>query len=307
VKTVVPKYSMVAAVATAIAMTFTMVGSSTAQTRDTTTPAEATAVAHQIIQVSPLGANAAPDSAPVYSSMPIAIHASIPDATINVPSDPSKPTTTTTASGVTISLINLSASRASHVAEGAPGIAVSDTNNGWMAATVVTHTGLSNDIVINSPEAPTSYDTRITLSRGQFIKSTPGGGYEVVDRKGKVSAVIGAPWAEDATDTAVPTHYELHGDILTQVVDFHRPGIALPVTADPFWSYLGNYFACIIGVGVPAGVAIAFVTYIGAEALYILATNKIINYRPGGPPWLSSLVKPYVRVVYNNCRRFIKS
>jgi len=284
-----------------------MVSPSIAQAGETTTPAEATAVAHRIVHDNPLGANATPDSVPVHPSMPIAIHASLPDATINVPSDPSKPTTTTTDSGVTITLTNLSASRASHVVEGAPGIAVSDTNNGWMIATVITHAGLSNDIIINSPDAPALYSTRITLSREQSIKSTPDGGYEVVDQKGKVSAVIGAPWAEDATGAAVPTHYQFHGDTLTQVVNFHRPGVVLPVTADPFWSYLGNYFACITGVGVPVGAAIAFATYIGAEALYIMATNKIINYRPGGPSWVSALVKPYVRVVYNNCRRFIQS
>jgi hypothetical protein len=306
VKTLVSKTSIVATVA-AIAMTFTTISPSIAQASDTTTPAEATAVAHRIAHDNPLGANATPDSVPVHPSIPIAIPASLPDATINVPSDPSKPTTTTTASGVTISLTNLSASRASHVAEGAPGIAVSNANNGSMIATVITHTGLSNDIVINSPNAPTSYSTRITLSRGQSIKSAPGGGYEVVDRKGKVSAIIGVPWAMDAKGAAVPTHYHLHGDVLTQVVNFHRHGAVLPVTADPFWSYLGSYFGCILGVGVPVGVAIAFATYIGAAALYIMATNQIINFRPGGPPWLSAVVKPYVRVVYNNCRRFIKS
>jgi hypothetical protein len=307
VKALVSKTSIVATVAVAIAMTFTMISPSIAQASDITTPAEATAVAHRIAHDNPLGANATPASVPVDPSIPIAIHASLPDATINVPSDPSKPTTTTTDSGVTISLTNLSASRASHVAEGAPGVAVSDANNGSMIATVITHTGLSNDIVINSPDALTSYSTRITLSRGQSIKSAPGGGYEVVDRKGKVSAIIGAPWAKDAKGAAVPTHYRLRGDVLTQVVNFHRHGTVLPVTADPFWSYLGNYFACILGVGVPVGAAIAFVTYIGAAALYIMATNAIINFRPGGPSWVSAVVRPYVRVVYNNCRRFIQS
>ncbi len=306
-KTLAQKASTVAAVAAAIATTFAISSPSIARAGENTTSAKATAVARQIVQINPSGANAIPASVPIDPSMPIAVHASLPDATINIPSDPSKPTTTTTDGGATIALANLSASKASHVTEGAPGIAVSDGHNGSMIATVITHTGMSNDIVINSLDAPASYSTRITVSRGQSVKSTPDGGYEVVDQKGKVSALVAAPWAEDATGTAVPTHYQFHGDVLTQVVDFHRPGVVFPVTADPFWSYLGNYFACITGVGVPVGAAIAFVMYIGAEALYVLATNKIINYRPGGPAWVSAVVKPYVRVVYNNCRRFIQS
>lgn len=304
-KALVSKTGIVATMAVAITMTAT--SPLIAQAGGNTASGEANAVVHQINHDNPIGANATPDSVAVYPSKRIAIHAFLPDATISVPSDPAQPTTTTTDSGVTISLTNLSASSASHVTKGAPGIAVSDAHDGWMIASVITHTGLSNDVVINSPNAPASYSTRISLSRGQSVKSTPHGGYEVVDREGRVSAVIGAPWAEDATGAAVPTHYQLHRDVLTQVINYHQHGVALPVTADPFWSYLGNYFACITGVGVPVGAAIAFVTYIGAEALYILATNKIINYRPGGPAWVSSVVKPYVRVVYNNCRRFIQS
>lgn len=42
-----------------------------------------------------------------------------------------------------------------------------------------------------------------------------------------------APWAFDANGTPVPTHYEVQGSTLVQVVDHTGAGIAYPVVADP--------------------------------------------------------------------------
>lgn len=49
-----------------------------------------------------------------------------------------------------------------------------------------------------------------------------------------VGAVAPA-WAFDAAGTAVPTHYEVDGDILTQVVDHTSGSFEYPITADPWW------------------------------------------------------------------------
>ena len=53
------------------------------------------------------------------------------------------------------------------------------------------------------------------------------------------TAVIAAPWARDADGAPVPTHYEVTGGTLTQIVDF-TPATAFPVVADPSVSF-GTY------------------------------------------------------------------
>ena len=43
-------------------------------------------------------------------------------------------------------------------------------------------------------------------------------------------------WARDAIGRPVPTHYEIHGSKLTQVVDHRSGGYTYPIVADPSWS-----------------------------------------------------------------------
>jgi hypothetical protein len=46
-----------------------------------------------------------------------------------------------------------------------------------------------------------------------------------------VVATVATPWATDANGAPVPTHYEINGSSIVQIVDHH--GAAYPVTADP--------------------------------------------------------------------------
>lgn len=50
---------------------------------------------------------------------------------------------------------------------------------------------------------------------------------------------IEAPWAVDAEGQSLPTHYEISGSTLTQVVD--TTGAAFPVVADPTVQFYGPY------------------------------------------------------------------
>lgn len=50
------------------------------------------------------------------------------------------------------------------------------------------------------------------------------------------TAIVGSfaePWARDARGVAVPTHYELNGSSVVQVVDHAGAGFAYPIVADP--------------------------------------------------------------------------
>lgn len=50
---------------------------------------------------------------------------------------------------------------------------------------------------------------------------------------------IEAPWAVDAAGQSLPTHYEISGSTLTQIVDTR--GAAFPVVADPTVQFYGPY------------------------------------------------------------------
>lgn len=46
---------------------------------------------------------------------------------------------------------------------------------------------------------------------------------------------VDAPWARDANGVEVPTHFEVQGNVLTQVVEHKSGNFAYPITADPSW------------------------------------------------------------------------
>lgn len=50
-----------------------------------------------------------------------------------------------------------------------------------------------------------------------------------------------APWAYDANSKTVPTHYEVNGTKLTQIIEHKNGGFAYGITADPFWSKAWKY------------------------------------------------------------------
>ncbi|WP_121190900.1 hypothetical protein [Microbacterium sp. AG790] len=99
-------------------------------------------------------------------------------------------------------------------------------------------------VVIDSSAQPTRYD--YDLGAGVTVELKPDGGATayvqdtVTNPKDgsetQVDRIVGdvqAPWAVDATGAAVPTHYEVSGSTLTQVVEHGRAGTHYPVVADP--------------------------------------------------------------------------
>ena len=60
-------------------------------------------------------------------------------------------------------------------------------------------------------------------------------------------ASLDAPWARDATGTAVPTHYEVAHDTVIQVVDHVAHGnYAYPIVADPTVQYDCGSISCTV-------------------------------------------------------------
>ena len=95
--------------------------------------------------------------------------------------------------------------------------------------------------VIENPEAPSNYDYQFTLPKGSKIVEV-GAGLALMDGP-KFLGAIAAPWAKDANGRDVPTHYEVTGTTITQVVDHLSQRFTYPIVADP---WLGaNLFSSI--------------------------------------------------------------
>ena len=88
-------------------------------------------------------------------------------------------------------------------------------------------------VSIGSVTSPNRYRFPITVPDGASLALTEDGGAEVTLADGTLAASIPAPWAVDARQQPVTTHFELEGGSLLQVVDHRAQGTAYPVLADP--------------------------------------------------------------------------
>jgi hypothetical protein len=87
-------------------------------------------------------------------------------------------------------------------------------------------------IVIDGNDAPEHYAFPVEVNgQATALRNSDDGGLEILDPSGAVVATVATPWATDANGAPVPTHYEINGSSIVQIVDHH--GAAYPVTADP--------------------------------------------------------------------------
>lgn len=115
-----------------------------------------------------------------------------------------------------------------------PGVLTYANENGSSTVPIVRDDGsIQITTVIDNADAPKRYDYPLTLPAGAIL---------IVDSTGAVSSpgvdpsipllYVAPPWAKDADGVQVPTHYEVSGTTLTQVVEF-TADTPFPVVADP--------------------------------------------------------------------------
>lgn len=87
--------------------------------------------------------------------------------------------------------------------------------------------------MIESAASPTEYSFDLTLPQGAYLELTQDGSVIAYGAGGEFVAGVHKPWAVDANNEPVPTHFTITGNRLTQVVS-HDQDDAFPVVADPW-------------------------------------------------------------------------
>jgi hypothetical protein len=109
---------------------------------------------------------------------------------------------------------------------------VYDNNNGSASAPVFRKDGSLQVItVIATPDAPTRYPYELDVPSGVTIERA--GEALMLVNDGKLVAGLAPAWAVDAAVQSVPTHYEVQGATITQVVE-HHASYTYPIVADPW-------------------------------------------------------------------------
>lgn len=90
---------------------------------------------------------------------------------------------------------------------------------------------------IADASAPRVYEYPLDIPLGSLLTLTADGGAEVATSDGLVIVSVAAPWAYDAEGRAVPTHFEVEGGTLLQIVNHVDGQTAYPVVADPSVSF----------------------------------------------------------------------
>ena len=110
-------------------------------------------------------------------------------------------------------------------------------DNGVANTVVPLIDGVQMLTTIASADAPTSFSYPVQLPQGGSVALTGDGSAVIADAAGNPLVTTTAPWAVDANGAPVPTHYEIDGTSLVQVVDHTSKDFAYPIVADPSYTY----------------------------------------------------------------------
>lgn len=88
---------------------------------------------------------------------------------------------------------------------------------------------------LDGPDAPERFEFQVG-DQASRLRLEEDGSVTVLNAADEIVGHIETPWARDANGVNIPTHYEIEGLTLTQVVQHRGGGYAYPIVADPsFW------------------------------------------------------------------------
>lgn len=113
------------------------------------------------------------------------------------------------------------------------GLLAYDNRDGSYTVPIAGEDGsLQINTVIGSVAAPQKYEYGFDLPADVDARSV-GGSLLFLDAEGDLLLMVAKPWATDAAGKAVPTHYEVDGSVVTQIVE-HDASYTYPIVADPW-------------------------------------------------------------------------
>lgn len=124
-------------------------------------------------------------------------------------------------------------STASNGREISNGIIAFDNKNGSASVPIIKSDGsLQMTTVIQSAAAPTRYTYQFQTDSDLKILKYRGG--LILLKNSKFAGAVAPAWAKDASGKDVPTHYEVDGSEITQVVEHPSAEYEYPIVADPW-------------------------------------------------------------------------
>jgi hypothetical protein len=154
--------------------------------------------------------------------------AAIGDGSVEIPRD-SDDAVTASADGTSISL-DIPARGTSATRVGGTVVYRGGTDASDLAVQAIPD-GVRALVSINDASAPRTYEFPLSGDVAR-VDQNPDGSLILFDSAGNDLGTVDAPWALDANGNSVPTHFEVDGTTVVQVVDFSSQ-TAFPVTADP--------------------------------------------------------------------------
>ncbi|WP_374314003.1 hypothetical protein [Microbacterium sp.] len=116
--------------------------------------------------------------------------------------------------------------------------AIAYPSDNGVANTVVPLTdGVQMLTTLASADAAESFAYPIDVPDGGSLSLVESGSAVIRDAGGNTLITTTAPWARDANGRTVPTHYEVDGTALVQIVDPATGDYAYPIIADPTYTY----------------------------------------------------------------------
>lgn len=133
--------------------------------------------------------------------------------------------------------ITLPASDTAGAAQVTDGLVSYDNQDGTSTVPVAKEDGsLQFTTIIDDAGAPETYSYGLALPEGyELLASDQGEGIAIASTDATdLLGVFAAPWAVDADGRNVPTHYEIQGDALVQIIDHASGSFTYPIVADPW-------------------------------------------------------------------------
>lgn len=205
---------------------------------------------------------------------------------VSVPRDPTDGVDLTI--GATSVSIGLPALEGASTAVPLESGAITYPSSGGVANTVIpVIDGVQLLTTIASADAPTSFAYQIDVREGGSVRVLEDGSVMVADADGNPLMTAAKPWAVDADGISVPTHYEVHGSELVQIVEHSASDHTYPIVADPTYTYWwgGKTWVPANAVSVQQ-VAAALSTFVSAPAAAVVSAGLGLCNRAGRGIWV---------------------